>query len=318
MFTDLHITDFRGIEDLKLSDLGRVNLIVGENNTGKTTLLEAISLGAAPEDAGSVLHRFRLWSGTRNPGRWLRRDGCKSDASLIELNGMSGHAVVALSENLGHTLTWKGHILHEVNSPGHVQLWRDSDSRSAKIRSVSVQPRSPSDLVHDFTAAVRSKQGEKELETLLHDVDDRIQAVRLDYEKDNNQPYISADIGLSERVPIEQLGQGVNRLIAIFSELLGQRPGLCFIDEVETGLHYSVLERVWQGIAAAAERLDIQIFATTHSRECLEAAHRCYEKRASYDLRVVKLYRVRERIGGRVLDRPLIEAAVESDIEVRG
>ncbi len=148
-------------------------------------------------------------------------------------------------------------------------------------------------------------------------MDNRIKAVRLDYEGDNNRPYISADIGLSERVPIDQLGQGVNRLIAIFCELLGQRPAICFIDEIENGLHHTVLRRVWQGIAVAAERLDIQVFATTHSRECLEAAHECFSERDPYDFRVVQLYRVRDQIDGRVLPQDLIEAAVNSEIEVR-
>ena len=60
------------------------------------------------------------------------------------------------------------------------------------------------------------------------------------------------------------------------------------------------------------------MFITTHSRECLEAAHRVFDERPNYDLRVVQLYRVRDQIDGRVLDRQHIEAAVESEIEVRG
>jgi AAA15 family ATPase/GTPase len=144
-----------------------------------------------------------------------------------------------------------------------------------------------------------------------------IRAVRLDYEGENQRPYISADIGLSERVPIDQLGQGINRLIAIFCELLGQRPAICFIDEIENGLHHSVLTRIWQGIATVAERLDIQVFATTHSRECLEAAHEFFSQRDPYDFRVIQLYRVKDQVDGRVLGRELIEAAVETEIEVR-
>jgi ABC-type lipoprotein export system ATPase subunit len=333
MFTDLHITDFRGIQDLKLAGFSRVNLIVGENNTGKTTLLEALALCAAPQEAGTLLHRFRLSSGVSNPGRWLRRDGNQATFSHITLNGIQGHASVALTEksvkcsepppfdehDIAASIAMpNGSNFFEVPSPGHVRLWRDPQHPLLRIRTISVQHRTPQDLVVDFSTAVRSKQGEMELESLLHAVDDRIKAVRLDYEGDNRQPYISADIGLSERVPIAQLGQGVNRLIAIFCELLGQRPAICFIDEIENGLHHTVLRRIWQGIAEVAERLNIQVFVTTHSRECLEAAHRCFEERKIYDFRVVQLYRVREQIDGRVLDREHIAAAVESEIEVRG
>jgi AAA15 family ATPase/GTPase len=319
MFTDLHITDFRGIHDLKLSGFSRVNLIVGENNTGKTTLLEALALVAAPQEAGNLLHRFRLSSGTRNPAKWLRRDACQSNISEISLSKPGQTLTVGLAppEKDPQQLSPNKYKHHQADIGGW-RLWTGDKRSELSIRTVAVQHRTPQDLVSDFSTAVRSKEGEKELESLLHAVDDRIKAVRLDYEGDNNRPYISADIGLSERVPIDQLGQGVNRLIAIFCELLGQRPAICFIDEIENGLHHTVLKRIWQGIATVAERLNIQVFATTHSRECLEAAHRCFEERESYDFRVVQLYRVREQIDGRVLGRELIEAAVESEIEVRG
>ncbi len=318
MFTDLHITDFRGIQDLKLSGFSRVNLIVGENNTGKTTLLEAIALAAAPQEAGNLLHRFRLSSGVSNPGRWLRRDGAADNISRLQLTAeWQEDALTILSDNSVNHLSLEGCDMREIGGPHCVKTWLNPQHPQLRIRTVAVQHRSPQELVVDFSTAVRSKQGERELESLLHAVDDRIQAVRLDYEGDNRQPYISADIGLSERVPISQLGQGVNRLIAIFCELLGQKPAICFIDEIENGLHHTVLKRIWEGIAEVAERLDIQVFATTHSRECLEAAHDCFEERKSYDFRVVQLYRVREQIDGRVLDREHIEAAVKSEIEVR-
>jgi predicted ATP-dependent endonuclease of OLD family len=317
MFTELHITDFRGIQDLKLSGFSRVNLIVGENNTGKTTLLEALALAAAPQEAGKLLNRFRISAGTKNPGKWLRRDGFKKPASIITLAG-DEDLWVGLTDKKTNLVAITGKTLTNHSSISDWRLWMNQSHPQLAIRSVSVHHRTPHDLVIDFATAVRSKEGEKDLESLLNTVDDRIKAVRLDYEGENRQPYISADIGLSERVPIDQLGQGVNRLIAIFCELLGQRPAICFIDEIENGLHHTVLQRIWQGIAEVAERLNIQVFATTHSRECLEAAHRCFEERKAYDFRVVQLYRVHEQIDGRVLDREHIEAAVESAIEVRG
>ena len=40
----LYIKNFKNIRELKLPRIGRVNLIVGKNSVGKSTLLEAISL----------------------------------------------------------------------------------------------------------------------------------------------------------------------------------------------------------------------------------------------------------------------------------
>jgi AAA15 family ATPase/GTPase len=168
-----------------------------------------------------------------------------------------------------------------------------------------------------FAEAVRPSEGEAQMESLLRSVDNRVKTVRLDYAQGQQQPFIVVDIGLSRRVPLSQVGQGVYRLVAIFSELLGQRPDICFIDEIENGIHYSVLPQVWDGIAEVAERLHIQVFATTHSGECLAAAHESFSKRKSYDLRVVQLYRTDGCIEGRVLNRELIQAGLDGNIDLR-
>lgn len=47
MIAELEITGFRRFEDFSLHDLGRVNLLVGSNNGGKTSVLEAVELLAS-------------------------------------------------------------------------------------------------------------------------------------------------------------------------------------------------------------------------------------------------------------------------------
>lgn len=47
--------------------------------------------------------------------------------------------------------------------------------------------------------------------------------------------------------------------------------GYLLIDEFENGLHYSVQEKLWEVIFYLAERLNIQVFATTHSLDCVDA-----------------------------------------------
>jgi AAA15 family ATPase/GTPase len=107
------------------------------------------------------------------------------------------------------------------------------------------------------------------------------------------------------------------RLVAILAELLGAPADVAFIDEVENGIHHSVLEQVWTGLGEVAERLDIQLFVTTHSYECIEAAHAAFSKRTAYDLRVIQLFRTRPGVEGRVLGRDLIETGIEGGIDLR-
>jgi AAA15 family ATPase/GTPase len=67
------------------------------------------------------------------------------------------------------------------------------------------------------------------------------------------------DLGLSEMIPLTQVGQGINRLVAMFSEIVGEQPGVCLIDEIENGIHHSLLQQIWTGIAASAAEMDVQV-----------------------------------------------------------
>ena len=83
---------------------------------------------------------------------------------------------------------------------------------------------------------------------------------------------IAGDIGLGRRIPISQMGQGVGRLLSIVCSIIDNEGGGLLVDEIENGLHYGVLRHVWEVVLRSAERYDVQIFATTHSLEAIEAA----------------------------------------------
>jgi len=316
MLSDLHIANFRGFEDLHLENLGRVNLVVGKNNTGKTALLEAIVLLADPSQTESLPGLFRDHPGdvVQRYYRWLRKDDSDPERSLIDTS-VNGERLV-LSLYPSKYLTEEGMLKLCRFRNAALDILRAPSKYSWTVRALSVHNRSANEVVAAYSKAVSPKGGEEQIERLLQTVDGRIQTVRLATDGQGNL-FIAVDIGLSERVPILQIGQGVCRLVAIFSELLGHRPQIALIDEVENGIHHTVLPQVWKGIAEVAERVNVQIFATTHSHECLEAAHGAFAERASYDFRVIQLYRVDQRTGGRVLDRKLIEAALAGEIDLR-
>jgi AAA15 family ATPase/GTPase len=74
--------------------------------------------------------------------------------------------------------------------------------------------------------------------------------------------------------PISELGFGTNRILEIFSELFlasGNKEGVLLIDEVDLGLHFSIQEKFWTIVFELSQKLNVQIFATTHSRDCFNA-----------------------------------------------
>ncbi len=57
---NIAIEAFRGISNLTVTDLSQINLIVGDNNCGKTSILEAIQLLRSPEDINNAFRVSRI------------------------------------------------------------------------------------------------------------------------------------------------------------------------------------------------------------------------------------------------------------------
>lgn len=76
-----------------------------------------------------------------------------------------------------------------------------------------------------------------------------------------------------EPVPLNSMGDGVSRLFQIILALVSAKDGILLVDEFENGLHWTLQPQVWSTVFKLAERLNVQVFATTHSRDCVEAFH---------------------------------------------
>ena len=95
------------------------------------------------------------------------------------------------------------------------------------------------------------------------------------------------------------------------------RHGMVLVDEIENGLHHMVMRRVWNAIAAFAKRYNVQIFATTHSRECFQAAQEAFKPVAEDDFRLYRIEHSRGKLRAVTYDRETMDAALEFDLEVR-
>jgi predicted ATPase len=315
--TEILIENFRGFQRLELKGLQAVNLIVGENNVGKTSLLEALALVADPKSVQQMAGRLRANAGNVDKRffRWLLRDAPDIEGGkLSALIGRTRNQVEIYRKHPsrgvpGMQHLYQGPSLSVFSNSGHTEL---------RVRQVSVQHRAPNDLVPNFGNAVRRREGEDLVHQILQAVDPRISRVRVDPVEEGN--IISVDIGLTESIPLSQAGQGIYRLVALLSDLIGDTPQVCIIDEIENGLHHTVLKQVWRGLSEISRRLGVQIFATTHSRECLEAAESVFHDEDATnekDFAVIQLMRVKDHIEGRVLDEKRVEAAIENQIELR-
>jgi len=128
---------------------------------------------------------------------------------------------------------------------------------------------------------------------------------------------IQGDLGIGRLVPIQLMGEGIGKLLSCLLAIADARGGTVLIDEIENGFHYAVLPKVWSAIADFAEEYKTQIFATTHSLECIRAAHEAFLQR---DEKAFLYHRLDWAKGGvecMTFDREMLSTAMATGLEPR-
>lgn len=119
-----------------------------------------------------------------------------------------------------------------------------------------------------------------------------------------------------EPVSLQSLGDGMSRILQIILSLVNAKNSVLIIDEFENGLHWSVQAAVWKLVFRLSERLNVQVFSSTHSRDCIEG----FEQAWASDPDVGSFARV-QKIGGEANVREytfdLLKDSIETDVEVR-
>lgn len=295
MLTSLQLTNFRQFEELTIEPLARVNLIAGSNGTGKTSILEALYLLFAElRSLDKFPSIFRSHLGDRNNRNsfweWLR---FKKRFSFEIKAASSGSWCFVVdfhqqTQGVKFGIRWKEvhddrldfyQDLSDLDPSARWAITGLGPSRESGVwPSVTPFPTFQGDPYEDaeiYNQVIVKRRGKERLTELLQIVEPRLS--KLEYVKlDTPEPVIYAELDMDDLIPATQLGQGFSRLLRIFSGILASEAKIVLIDEIENGLHWTALEQVWRGIAELTRQQDVQIFATTHSLECIRAAHNVF------------------------------------------
>ncbi|HUV90275.1 MAG TPA: AAA family ATPase [Anaerolineae bacterium] len=355
MYRSFTIRNFRCFGELELKPLERVNLIVGMNNVGKTALLEALFLHVGPNspELSLAIHGFRglerfavdpeeIWE-------WLFFD--KRVDETIELTSLGEDdrqrsLRIRLMEpresriappNEAMSSKAMGLLTTAIGPRELLLEYRDGAARTATSRAFIVPPnevkteraqlgplplgvflsthvRFPQEDAARFSNLERVRRQDQVL-SALQILDPRLS--RLAVLVTGGVPMVCGDVGLETLVPLPLMGEGMVRLLSMVLAIANASGGTVLIDEIENGLHYSVMIEVWKAIAHAARQSDAQIFATTHSWECVEAAHEAFTAAETYDFRLHRLERVGHEIRSVTYDQKTLATAIATGLEVR-
>jgi AAA domain, putative AbiEii toxin, Type IV TA system/AAA domain len=375
MFTTVSMSGFRCFEDLRVTDLGRVNLVVGENGAGKTSLLEGMRLlraGGNPMTLlASALSRGEYDSEENEDGSYERlamlrfafhgrqvREGMcfrikgggadeadrtitgeiidvsgndpdapmlgspSSDPGEIEWRGMFPEWAVRLrldegSASIDVPLHWSRGSAHRLRLMA--PRW---DARARAEIPVFLRANDVDDTVlgqlWDRVAATPDKDGViaalQRLEPHIRDIDLRSEP-RLPF---RSRVAVRIENGASSSAPIGSFGEGVAWLFTLALGAAATPNKLLLVDDIDAGLHHRVMAPMWSMVIETARRRGLQVFATTHSIDCITALRRACIDAPEHagEIRVVRL--VKGGRSGITFTADELDTAIDGEIEVRG
>jgi predicted ATPase len=299
----VRIRNFRCFEKLELHDVSRLNLIVGDNGSGKTSLLEALFLTlASSTDIPARLRQVRGLDGAFQGSPQEIEEALWGDffygydmnrPVVIEIEGDGAeNRTMSMgrgsSENL-FALDDGGTVIDSGSTAPVVFQWIDAN-RVARVAVPTVSaeglklPTTGENLPDFFligTAAITSrenagrfsnlsKRGEhlRFVETFIKEYD---WLEDLNLELHANAPVIFGTLrGTHRKVPLPNISSGINRIMSILL-CMARQNAVVLVDEIESGIYYSHLPAMWRAIRHFAEEYECQLIASTHSKECIDA-----------------------------------------------
>ncbi len=123
--------------------------------------------------------------------------------------------------------------------------------------------------------------------------------------------------GIDEPIALRSLGDGMQRVFGLALTLVNAKDGILLIDEIENGLHYSVQPDIWHLVFQLAHRLNVQVFATTHSLDCIKAFQEAARENTQEEGLLIRLQGKKGEIGAVLYEEEELAIATHEQIEVR-
>lgn len=346
MIESLKIKNFKNLNGLEIPHLSQINLISGQNNVGKSTLLEAIAIYTNPSQIIKILSErdeFPIYKEENETERinqntnafsslFTDRKDEVSENNIIEISDKENTLSIQFSyfspktdiEYIKKVITITRQnktvsILH-LNSPIdslNQRLGIDNDSNI--IIKLNTEPIGTEYIANFFDNIALTEKEDNVIEA-LQIIEPNLNKLAFIAESQYRfrRPIVTLK-GSNRRFPLKSMGDGVNHILSIILNLVNCENGCLLIDEIDNGLHYSVQENLWRVVFDLAKKLNIQVFATTHSNDCINSFTEVLKEENNAS--IGGFYRMQKRKSGRIelveYNAEELNSVSEHNIEIR-
>ena len=286
--TNIEIEKYKCFNNFKASNFKRINLIGGKNNVGKTAFMEACYLGKSQngneEKQREFFHALLVLELVRNP---LKEFSIVEDSN--NFNFKYEDAIIKLNDNLRSDRFMFSESLYRIPEKDYntgikeITQFYSGKNKMLNIKNKnfitmnSIRPKFIAECIDEIKLNNREDElcdilqtlfGIKKIDVIKHQV--------MIKEQDKFRPLF-------------EYGDGIKYFINILLSLFLNKNNIIFFDEIENGMHYSLFDKMWEIILILSKERNIQIFATTHSKECIESYARVAKKLEDEEIAMVIL-----------------------------
>lgn len=282
MIKDLCIENFRGFDNLKIDNIKKINFLVGKNNCGKTTVLEAINLMISILDLNTAYYINAIRRIKEDPEELknlFHNFDCKNNINLnytldtnknynliispiIKKDNLFLNGIVSLEYTFSTTEDKKNYkySLENINS-----IERELLKYNHNIKGVYLSSAVEYNNLTNYLIEILKNKNEKQLIEMISFFYKNIKAINIL----KNDIYFNIE-GIDELVLSNIMGDGLKKYLSIILPIVANKYNTILVDEIENGLHHKTIKHLLRSILNLSKNNDIQMFFTTHSYEVLK------------------------------------------------
>ena len=364
MLNSLYIKNYRNLKELTIKSLGQITLLTGKNNTGKSSVLEAIAIYVAKGDIRMIYELLE------ERGEFIRETGAKknftednvklfsslfydreivfyhnsnvtydssvsrdaieniiinknndlSDINLLSIRFIKYHAMPSGLPERPIALHIQQEYMNEVLRLENEKLYSfnyEKIRNYENLKFIGTRDIYKVKNAENWDKIIFSEKENHVIEA-LQIIEPTIERLAFIGDNQNERTAIIKLSNMPNTLPLRSMGDGINRILTIILALVNAENGYLLIDEFENGLHHSVQSKLWEIIFNLAKKLNVQVFATTHSNDCIYAFEESLnDKDNTLTGKLIRLDNKKGMIKEVEFDAESLKIVTDSQIEIR-
>jgi len=316
MIEKIRIKNYRGIKSLEIDNLKKYNFFIGNNGSSKTTSLEAI-FSAIPNDGNAIVimansrgmqvklsnnNSFFYNSNISDDIEFTLNDNITTKISLKNINRLNNNLLnsnnynefiynISVFEKNNKTLYESNFGIDPSNRIFPIEIktnteWNEYIEKYGRCFWISPLTKYQYGIAQITKEMIENKKKEYILKAIgffEEDIDDIV--------SDGTEVLLSKK-GVGKMLPISSFGGGLSSVLDIITCLFYDGITSIFIDEAETGLHYTNFPKFCEVLIDISTNKNIQFFITTHSDEFLKDFYNILVKKRNEDITTYRFQKI--------------------------